>query len=274
MPRTRQETKAEIQERNMARMQEQLAQLTQAMQALVAQRKTDPVIAHEEDDLADDVTDANPFAVLGGNRARAQQQFTFVIKHTSGVSNRVADALSRRHSLLSVLHVSVPGFSTFADLYPTDPFFGPIWTAVTAGSQTSYVIHDGFLFKDNRLCIPDCSLRLQLITELHNEGHIGRDPADSNRRRLVFREGDLVWAVLTRDRMPAHAYNKLKAKKIGPLEVLEHINDNAYRLRLPSDITTSDVFNVKYLSRYFPPDMPADSRTNPLHPGGPDAAAS
>lgn len=43
------------------------------MQALVAQHKTDPAIAHEEDDLADDVTDANPFAVLGGNRARAQQ---------------------------------------------------------------------------------------------------------------------------------------------------------------------------------------------------------
>lgn len=26
--------------------------------------------------------------------------------------------------------------------------------------------------------------------------------------------------------MPAHAYNKLKAKMIGPLEVLERINDN------------------------------------------------
>lgn len=98
--------------------------------------------------------------------------------------------------------------------------------------------------------------------------------ADAHRRRLVFDAGDLVWAVPTRDRMPAHAYNKLKAKKIGPLKVLERINDNAYRLRLPSDITTSDVFNVKYISRYFPPDQPCDSRSNPLHPGGPDAAAS
>ncbi|KAG2281040.1 hypothetical protein Bca52824_052260 [Brassica carinata] len=73
--------------------------------------------------------------------------------------------------------------------------------------------------------------------------------ADAHRRRLAFDGGDLVWVVLTRDCMPAHAYNKLKAKKIGPVEVLEHINDNAYRLRLPSDITTSDVFNVKYLLR-------------------------
>ena len=456
------------------------------------------------------------------------QQFSFVIKHTSGASNRVADALSRKHSLLSVLHTSVPGFSSFSDLYSSDPFFGPIWSAVSAGTSMSYTLHDGFLFRENRLCIPDYSLRLQLITELHNEGHIGRDrtlhlvatsyfwptlhrdverfvercvicqtskgqasnaglylplpvptqpwtdinmdfvmglprtqrgfdsifvvvdrfskmvhfipckrttdavqvatlffreiyrlhglplsivsdrdsrflghfwrslwklldtsldmssayhpqtdgqtevvnrslgnllrslvgdsirtwdsklpqaefahnhalnrsskyspfqiiygmvprsppallnlpdrvrlhggaeefveqlvethtqahdnlqtsvakykaAADTHRRRLLFEVGDLVWAVLTRDRMPAHAYNKLKAKKIGPLEVLERINDNAYRLRLPSDITTSDVFNIKYLSRYLPPDQPCDSRSNPLHLEGPDAAAS
>lgn len=50
------------------------------------------------------------------------QQFTFVIKHTSGASNRVADALSRMHSVLTVLHTLVPGFATFADLYPSDPF--------------------------------------------------------------------------------------------------------------------------------------------------------
>lgn len=103
------------------------------------------------------------------------KQFMFVIKHTSGISNRVADALSRRHSLLSTLHVSVPGFGLFADLYPSDPFFGPIWTAATVGSASPYSLHDRFLFRDNKICVPDCSLRLQLISELHKEGHIGRD---------------------------------------------------------------------------------------------------
>ena len=34
---------------------------------------------------------------------------------------------------------------------------------------------DGFLFRGNQLCIPDCSLRLQIIKELHGEGHVGRD---------------------------------------------------------------------------------------------------
>lgn len=52
------------------------------------------------------------------------QQFTFVIKHTSGASNRVADALSRRHSLLAVLHTTVVGLDSFVDLYPGDPFLG------------------------------------------------------------------------------------------------------------------------------------------------------
>lgn len=57
------------------------------------------------------------------------QQFSFVIKHTACTLNKVADALSRRHSLLTKLHVSVPGFEVLPDLYSTDPFlekFGEI----------------------------------------------------------------------------------------------------------------------------------------------------
>lgn len=65
-----------------------------------------------------------------------------------------------------------------------------------------------------------------------------------------------------------------RQKKFGSLEVLGRINDNAYRLQFLSDITTSGVFNVKYLSRYLPPDQPSDSWSNPLHPGGADTAAS
>lgn len=101
----------------------------------------------------------------------------------------------------------------------------------------------------------------QAVANLESSSSKYMQAADQHRLKLVFAVEDLVWAYLTRDRMPAHAYNKLKAKKIGPLEVLERINDNAYRLRLPD--TTSDVFNVKYLSRYIGPNTVPDTGSNP-----------
>ena len=51
------------------------------------------------------------------------QSFTFVIKHKSGVTNRVADALSRRHSLLTEMKVEALGFDEMQELYDVDPFF-------------------------------------------------------------------------------------------------------------------------------------------------------
>ncbi|GKC65563.1 putative reverse transcriptase domain-containing protein, partial [Tanacetum coccineum] len=43
---------------------------------------------------------------------------------------------------------------------------------VQAGEKPDFFLHDGFLFKGNQLCIPDLSLRLQIIKELHGEGHV------------------------------------------------------------------------------------------------------
>lgn len=449
------------------------------------------------------------------------QQFTFTIKHKSGKLNRVADALSRRHSLLTTLHTSVAGFSSFAELYESDPFFSTVLLEVKNQSRDDFSLTDGFLFRGTQLCIPDCSWRLRVIEELHKEGHVGRDRtlqlvsssyywpslrrdveryvercrpcqlakghasnaglylplpiptqpwtdlsmdfvlglprtqrgndsifvvvdmfskmvhfipckrttdvvrvaqlffaevyrlhglptsivsdrdtrflshfwrslwkmlntsldmstayhpqsdgqtevvnrslgnmlralvgenirawesrlcqaefahnhavnrssgyspfhvvygvvprgpldlaplpdpkrihgkaadfisslqqvhksvaeelagsaakykarADVKRRELLFEPGDLVWVVLTKDRMPAHEYNKLRARKIGPVQVLERINPNAYRLQLPDHIKTADVFNVKYLSPFKGDNHDQDSGSNLLLPG-------
>lgn len=73
------------------------------------------------------------------------------------------------------MHTTVAGFSTFADLYETDPFFARILDDVKLGLSSTYTLDDGFLFKDLCICVPDCSMRLQIISELHNEGHVGRD---------------------------------------------------------------------------------------------------
>ena len=71
--------------------------------------------------------------------------------------------------------------------------------------------------------------------------------ADKKRRPLEFEEGDFVWAVLTKDQFPVGEYNKMAVRKIGLVETVKKINANAYQLKLPSHIKTSDIFNVKHL---------------------------
>nr|GEZ63274.1 hypothetical protein [Tanacetum cinerariifolium] len=308
------------------------------------------------------------------------ENFTFVVKHKTGVSNRAADALSRRNSLLVTMQVDVLGLDVIR----------------------------------NQLYIPDSSIRLQIINELHGEGHVGRDctlqlvqasyfwptmrkwipwvdismdfvlrlphtqrgndsifvvvdrcskmvhfipckkitdavfesfwrslwkmvntqlnfssayhpqtdgklklligplsisggyvpkrvqdfvaglhdvhkairdnlvranskykqDADQKRRHVDFEVDDFVWAVLTKDRFSVGEYNKLSAKKIGPLEIVEKMNSNAYRLKLPSHIWCSDVFNVKHLLPYHgdssDEDSVGNSRMNFVYPGGND----
>ncbi|KAL5737954.1 hypothetical protein ACOSP7_030715 [Xanthoceras sorbifolium] len=460
------------------------------------------------------------------------QQFTFVLKHKASTSNRVADALSRRSNLLSTMTVHVPGFETFKDLLQLDPYFAAIMLNLNAIENRDFLVVDGFLFHGNQLCVPDSSLRFQIIKELYGQGHVGRDrtlqlvksnyfwptirreveryvacchvcqvskgvatnaglymplpiptqpwtdlsmdfvlglprtqrgfdsifvvvdrfskmvhfvpckkttdavnvaqlffreiyrlhglpnsivfdrdtrflshfwrslwkmvntqlnfssayhpqtdgqtevvnrslgnllrclvgdnarawdqkisqaefahnhavnrstgfspfqvvysvvprgpldllplpnntrvygkvedfvyslqdthaqvyenlgrtvgkyklAADKKRRHLEFGIGDFVWAILTKDRFPVGDYNKLAAKKIGPLEILEKINPNAYRLRLPSHIRTADVFNVKHLIPYSGDSSGEDTDCTPrstfLHPGGDDAVAT
>jgi hypothetical protein len=81
-----------------------------------------------------------------------------------------------------------------------------------------------------------------------------------------------VWAILTKDRFPVREYNKLVAHKVGPVEIIEKINPNACRLKLPSHIKTSNVFNVKHLVPFIEDssEEDANSRTNSLQPGEDD----
>ncbi|KAJ9555929.1 hypothetical protein OSB04_010543 [Centaurea solstitialis] len=423
-------------------------------------------------------------------------------KHKSGASNRVADALSRRSNMLVSMRVIVPGFDTLMEQLTVDPYFSVVLQDVQSGQNSDFLIHDGFIFKGNQLCIPDSSLRLQIIKELHSEGHVGHDRtlqlvqssyfwptmrkevdrfikrckicqvskgtttnaglylplhvplqpwvdismdfvlglphtqrgndsvfvvvdrfskmvhfipckkttdavkvaqlffgevyrlhglpssivsdrdtrflshfwrslwkmvntklnfssayhpqtdgqtevvnrslgnllrclvgdhvkawdqklcqaefahnhavnrstgfspfqkvedfvdglhevhkavhdnlvranakykqfADQTRRQVDFEVGDFVWVVLTKDRFSVEEYNKLSAKKIGPVEIVEKINPNAYRLKLPSHIRCADVFNVKHLLPYHgdssDDEVAGNSRSNFVHPGG------
>ena len=73
------------------------------------------------------------------------------------------------------MKVEVTGFEMLPEMINEDPYFVKYGEKVKDGSTDEFMLVDGFLFKGNRLCIPDCSLRMKIVKELHEEGHVGRD---------------------------------------------------------------------------------------------------
>ena len=62
-----------------------------------------------------------------------------MIKHKSGVNNRVDDALSRRHSFLIEMKVGVLGFDEMKELYNADPNFSKVWRECRAPNLIDHI---------------------------------------------------------------------------------------------------------------------------------------
>lgn len=120
------------------------------------------------------------------------------------------------------------------------------------------------------------SIHEQVKLAIHDSNAKYKAREDSHRRQVHFDVGDFVWGVLTRDRFLVGEYNKLKERNIGPGDILQKINDNSYRLHLPSHLRTSNVFNVKHLSLCFGDlyDTAVKSRTSCFQPRATDARGS
>ena len=72
---------------------------------------------------------------------------------------------------------------------------------------------------------------------------------------------------MRKERFPTKRRSKLLSWGDGPFQVLERINDNAYKLDLPSEYTVSATFNVTDLSPF---DVGEDLRANPFQEEGND----
>jgi len=101
------------------------------------------------------------------------EQFPYVIKHKQGKTNVVADALSRRYTLLNVLDVQYLGFDHIEEIYKDDLDFSLIYQECSKGGHKDFFIHDDFLFKGKKLCVPQGSLRQSLVREAHEGGLMG-----------------------------------------------------------------------------------------------------
>ncbi|PKU59077.1 putative mitochondrial protein [Dendrobium catenatum] len=122
--------------------------------------------------------------------------FHFLLKHKAGKDNQVADALSRRYTLLQAVQSKMVGFDAIKELYHSDRDFGDIWGRCPQTPYQLFHIKDGFLFRHNRICIPACSLQLALISECHDggmSGHFGRD------KTLILTAERFYWPSIKKD---------------------------------------------------------------------------
>jgi len=125
--------------------------------------------------------------------------------------------------------------------------------------------------------------RLQFVKKLHervrnqieNQTKVYVTKGNKGRNELVLNKGDWVLH-LRKDRFHTKRKSKLGPRGDGPFQVLERINNNAYRLDLPEEYGVSTTFNI---SDFIPFADGADTkeveptnlRLNPLQGGGDDA---
>jgi len=91
---------------------------------------------------------------------------------------------------------------------------------------------------------------------------------------MIFGKGDWVWLHLHKDLFPTKRKSKLNPRGDGPFQVLQCINDNAYKIDLSEKYGVHTTFNFYDLHPFIDgSDDEAEStnlRTNPLQEGGDD----
>ena len=85
----------------------------------------------------------------------------------------MADAVSRRYTLLASLDAKLLGFEYIKELYKNDNDFGRVYHACANIAFEKFYRYDGYLFKEKRLCVPNCSMRELLVREAHEGGLMG-----------------------------------------------------------------------------------------------------
>ena len=75
--------------------------------------------------------------------------------------------------------------------------------------------------------------------------------ANKGRRRVVFPPREWVWVHLRKERFPSHRHSKLNPQGDSPFQVLELINENAYKIDLPGEYNVSATFNMSDLSPFY-----------------------
>jgi len=99
--------------------------------------------------------------------------------------------------LSTVNNAKILGLENIKDLYATDSFFAELFTKCCDDKGwEKFHLYDGFLFRANKLCIPDCSVRLMLLQEAHAGGLMGHFGAKKTEQVLA---DHFFWPKMWRD---------------------------------------------------------------------------
>ncbi|GKD44238.1 RNA-directed DNA polymerase [Tanacetum coccineum] len=110
-------------------------------------------------------------------------------------NNKVADALSRKTTLLVTISNEVVGFDSINELYASDEDFRNTWMELeTKQNRGVFLLLYGYFFTGNRLCIPKTSLKSQLIKDIHVGGL-----SDGRDKIIASVESRFYWPQLKRD---------------------------------------------------------------------------
>jgi len=83
----------------------------------------------------------------------------------------------------------------------------------------------------------DCVKKLheQVKGQIEKENESFDRRANKGRKKVVFEPRDWVWVHMRKVKFPQQRKSKLQPRGNGPSQVLERINDNAYKINLPSE---------------------------------------
>ncbi|WVZ83003.1 hypothetical protein U9M48_030194, partial [Paspalum notatum var. saurae] len=213
--------------------------------------------------------------------------------HKKGKDNVIADALSRRYTLLSQLDHRIFGLETIKGLrllkiveraeHEINEVHGGGLMGHFGVKKTTEVLTAHFFWPKlkrdakSRLnphglylplpvaSVPWADISMDFVLGLPRTKR-GRD----SRKQVLFEPGDLVWLHLRKERFLDLRKSKLMPRAAGPFKVLEKINDNAYKLELPADFRISPTFNMADLKPYLGEEDELASRTTSLQEGEDD----
>ncbi|KAJ4728608.1 RNA-directed DNA polymerase [Melia azedarach] len=213
------------------------------------------------------------------------QKFTFVLKHKSGQQNKVADALSRRATLLVILSNEIIGFEVVKEQYATDEDFHTIWDQCNHNQRVAdFLIHDaGHVGWDKTIALveeryywPQIKRDVGKIVQKCQVCQVAKGQVQNIGLYMPLPVPENIWEDVSMDfvlglpRTQRGIRSKLQNKKYGPFRVARKINDNAYVLQLPNEWNISNTFNVADLYEYHEDEVlyPENLRTSSFLSGG------